>query len=45
MFWVLWPGGMWGLNFPTRIEPESPALEGQVLNTGLPGKFLPVILD
>lgn len=45
MFWVLWPGGMWGLNFPTRTEPESPALEGQVLNTGLPGKFLPVILD
>lgn len=45
MFWVLWPGGMWDLNFPTRIEPESPALEGQVLNMGLPGKSLPVILD
>ena len=45
MFWVLWPRGMWDLNFPTRIEPESPALEGQVLNTGLPGKSLPVILD
>ena len=45
MFWVLWPGGMWDLTFPTRIEPESPALEGQVLNMGLPGKSLPVILD
>ena len=43
--WVLWPGGVLDLNFPTRIEPESLALEGQVLNMGLPGKSLPVILD
>lgn len=45
MLWVLWPGAVLDLNFPTRIEPESPALEGQVLNMGLPGKCLPVILD
>ena len=34
----LWPQGMWDLSFLTRIKPASPALEGEVLTTGWPGK-------
>ena len=35
---VFWPQGMWDLSFLTRIKPASPALEGEVLTTGWPGK-------
>ena len=38
MFWFFWPRGMWDLSSPTGIEPASPALEGEALTTGLPGK-------
>ena len=38
MFWLLWAGGMWVLSFPTRDQTHTPALEGKVLTTGLPGK-------
>ena len=34
-----WPGTMWDLNSPPGIEPSPPALEGEVLTTGPPGKF------
>ena len=34
---VFWPRGMW--DPPPGIEPTLPALEGEVLTTGLPGKF------
>ena len=30
---------MWDLSAPTRVEPASLALEGEVLTTGPPGKF------
>ena len=35
---------MWDLSSLTRDEPTSPALEGEVLTTGVPGKFLSVPL-
>ena len=40
LFYVLvfWPEGIWDLSFLTRIKPSSPALEGEVLTTGWPGK-------
>ena len=40
LFYVLffWPGGMWDFSSPTRDEPTSPALGGEVLTTGQPGK-------
>ena len=31
---------MWDLSWPTRIEPTPPALEGEILMTGPPGKSL-----
>ena len=31
---------MWDLSSQTGIEPAPPALEGEVLTTGLPGKSL-----
>ena len=37
-FWYLGPQGMWDPSFPTRDQTTSPALEGAVLTTGLPGK-------
>ena len=38
-FWCLfWLWGMWDLSSLTRIEPAPPAVEGEVLTTGLPGK-------
>ena len=39
LFYVLcfWPWGMWDLSSPV-IEPAPPALEGEVLSTGPPGK-------
>ena len=39
LFYVLvfWPQGMWDLPGP-GIEPTPPALEGEVLTTGPPGK-------
>ena len=35
LFYILdfWPGGIWGLSFPTKIKPALPALEGKVLTT------------
>ena len=36
---VLWPRGTWGLSSPTR-DQTLPALEGEVLTTGPPGKSL-----
>ena len=45
MVWFFWPRGLWDLNFPTEMEPVvPPALEGQFLTTGLPGKSLYLIL-
>ena len=40
LFYVLgfWPRGMWDLSFPTRDGTAPPALEGDVLTTGPPGK-------
>ena len=38
MLWFFWPQGMWDLDPPLGIKPASPALEGKVLTTGLPGK-------
>ena len=40
LFWIFWPRGMWDLSSQTGIEPAPPALEGEVLTTGLPGKSL-----
>ena len=39
LFYVLffWLGDMWDFSSPTRDEPTSPALEGDVLTTGQPG--------
>ena len=41
LFYVLifWPQGMWDLSSPTRDGTHTPCLEGEVLATGLPGKF------
>ena len=36
----LWPQGMWDLSSQPGIEPTPPALEGEVLAIGLPGKSL-----
>ena len=40
LFYVFWPRGIWNRSSPTgaRIEPICPALEREVLDTGLPGK-------
>ena len=42
LFYVLvfWPQGMWNLSSPPGIKPAPPALEGEVLTTGPPGKSL-----
>ena len=42
LFYVLvyWPQGMWDLSSSTR-DRTLPALEGEVLTTGPPGKSLP----
>ena len=42
LFYVLvfWPRGIWDLSSRPGIEPTPPALEGEVLTTGLPGKSL-----
>ena len=37
---VFWPRGMWDLSPRLGIEPAPPALEGEVLTTGPPGKSL-----
>ena len=37
---LFWLRGMWNPAPPPRIEPQLPALEGEVLPTGLPGKAL-----
>ena len=37
-FWCFGPQDMWDPSFPTRDQITSPALEGAVLTTGLPGK-------
>ena len=33
-----WPRGMWNLSSQLGLKPAAPALEGEVLTTGLPGK-------
>ena len=38
MFCFFWLRGMWDLSPPPGIKPAPPALEGEVLTTGLPGK-------
>ena len=40
LFYVLvfWLQGMWDLSSPTRDQTHTPALEGEVLTSGLPGK-------
>ena len=38
--WVLWPGDMWDLSYPTRNRSHTPAMEGEVLTTESPGKSL-----
>ena len=42
LFYVsgFWQQGMWDLSFLTRDWTWTPALEGEVLTTGLPGKSL-----
>ena len=37
---VLWLQGMWDLRSPPGIKPAPPALEGEIVTTGLPGKSL-----
>ena len=37
---LFWPQGMWDFSSPTRNQPTSSALEGEVLTTGPPGKPL-----
>ena len=39
-----WPRGMWGLSFPTKIEPALPALKGEVLTTRQLERSLSTIL-
>ena len=39
MFWFFWPWGCGILAPSFRIKPTPPALEGEVLTTGPPGKF------
>ena len=34
---VFWPRGMWDFNSLPGIEPSPPALEGEILTTGLQG--------
>ena len=43
---VFWPWGMWDVSSPSEVKPEPPALEGQVLTPGPPGKarFFPSLL-
>ena len=42
MFRSFWPQGI-EISAPQSVkEPASPALEGKVLTTGLPGKSLPL---
>ena len=38
MFWFLCLQGMWELSSLSRDQAQSPALEGDVLTTGPPGK-------
>ena len=46
LFYVLvfWPRGMRDLSSPTRVKTRTPALEGEVLTTGRPGKSLKLFL-
>ena len=37
---VFWPRGTWDLRYLTRDQTHTPALEGEVLTTGPPGKSL-----
>ena len=37
---VFWPRGLWNISLPTKNQTHTYALEGQVLTTGPPGKFL-----
>ena len=45
MFWLFWPQGMWDLSLLTRDPPATPALEGEVLTIGPPGKSPKLLLD
>ena len=47
LFYVLvfWLWSMWDLSSLTRDQICTPALEGEVLNTGPPGKFLRIVSD
>ena len=36
---------MWGLAPRLGIEPSPPSLEGEVISTGLPGKFQIGVFD
>ena len=47
LFFFFWPWGMWNLNSLIRDQPTLPALEGEVLTTGLQGSrstYLPLFL-
>jgi len=35
---VFWPWSMWDLNYQTKDQTRHPALEGEILTTGPPGK-------
>ena len=35
---IFWPWGMWDLSSPTRDQTTLPALEDEVITTGLPGR-------
>ena len=39
VFFVFWPRGMWDLSSPTRDWTCTPAVKGEILTTGPPGKF------
>ena len=36
---VFWPQSIWNFSTQPGIKPAPPALEGELLTTGLPGKF------
>ena len=43
-FLIFWPEGRWDLTFPSGSKPLPSALEGKVLTTGPPGKYLRKVL-
>ena len=45
LFFFFLPRGTWDLCSPTRDRTLTPALEGEVLTTGLPRKSLRALLD